>query len=94
MEYMNTEYGFAHYSGEEGALRSRICKPTDWAKARGVIYSRDAGTFFNGKYWTRSPDDDNKKWAYFIDYDGSLTYCGAVETTYYGVRPGLILDIF
>ena len=79
---------------------SRICKVTDYARARGAKYSTNSSYMYNGYYWTRSPADydyynNNSRDAWFIRHDGSLSYSeiSGVSSSEYGVRPALTLKL-
>ncbi len=87
-DYINSSYGF---STSINSSNTRYCKTTDWARARGAIYFTRTIYFYTGFYWTRSPlSSDPYVWG--AGCDGSLHYFGVLNT-YFGVRPGLSIDI-
>lgn len=71
---------------------ARYCKTTDWARAKGAQYDTRSSYLFNGTYWTRSPGDVKKTFAWCVDSDGNLT-CIDTYYDYYGVRPALSFKI-
>ena len=90
-DYINSSYGFSTSTGEE--TKTRYCKTTDWAKARGAYYSTSSSYLYNGFYWTRSPDSGNSYSAWYVYGIGSLNGYSNVDDTYYSVRPALTIKI-
>ena len=88
-DYTNASYGFTTTTSE---TETRQCKTTDWARARGVMYSKDAQYLYNGAYWTRSPHDYYKNNACRVFYSGNL-YNDHVDRDFFGVRPALNITI-
>ena len=84
-DYLNANYGFS-------SIKSRECKTTDWARARGAFYYTSSDYLYNGWYWTRSPYGFNSKYACLVDSDGYLNYYN-VSYDRGSVRPSLSLSI-
>lgn len=84
-DYKNSSYGFS-------INESRYCKTTDWARARGAWYSTDSSYLYNDAYWTRSPVNNNGRFACAVNDDGALTM-GFVGYTEASVRPAITLKI-
>ncbi len=82
-ELTNSSYGFNSYA-------SRVCKPTDYAIAKGVSYSNEEG--YGAYYWTRSPSADYSSLARSVYNDGGIrgNYVYGSDS---GVRPSLSLSI-
>ncbi len=85
-ELTNSSYGFDSYA-------SRICKPTDYAIARGVYYSNEEG--YGAYYWTRSPSANYSSSASHVRSVGLIDVWNYYGVCYsiYGVRPSLSLKI-
>ena len=99
-DYINGSYGF---STSTKATDTRCCRTTDFARARGIYYYTNNGSWeYNGFYWTRSPfeatsnDFDNYYEIYerveVVHYGGKLTN-SIVDLSDYGVRPSLSISI-
>lgn len=88
-DYINSDYGF---STSTGSTDTRYCKTTDWARARGALYSTSSSYLYNGFYWTRSPNSDYSGYALSVDYDGYLDR-SSVNYTCNSVRPALTIKI-
>ena len=95
-EITTTDYGFCPLA-DTGTETNRIHKPTDFARAKGVV--QDSNENYGGKWWLRSPDhgdDYSNSWslAARVIENGESFYNG----TYYvnhepiGVVPALCLD--
>lgn len=89
-DYINPDYGFSSsYSSYDSA---RYCKPTDYAIAN-YCYMYTGGSYDrNCYYWTRSPDSDSSRGAWYVDGIGYL-YIRDVSYDYYGVRPALNINL-
>ena len=81
-DYENVEY-FADDA-------SRVCKPTDWAKANGAAYSSFSD---NGYYLTRSPGSSYSHSVWNVDSVGDLYDYGGVSNSYPCVRPSLQIKV-
>lgn len=88
-DYINSSYGF---STSSDPTDTRYCKTTDWARARGAYYSTDSSELYNGYYWTRSPSSRYSANAWFVNFDGCLSY-SSVIVTFHSVRPALSINI-
>ncbi len=97
-DYINSNYGFLD---SEDYTKTRECKTTDWARARGAYCDCDTDSSYqyNGFYWTRSPyssgssptnDDDVRAW--YVDIDGQLN-CSDAYYEFNGVRPAISIKI-
>ena len=73
----------------------RICRPTDYAKARGADPNAETGA---ASWWVRTPGAYYNTCAArissfgYIDYIGSLVNCGNTEV-HHSVRPALWIDL-
>ncbi len=83
-ELTNSSYGF-------NSDASRMCKPTDYAIARGVYGSKEEG--YGAYYWTRSPLAGGSSDASYVDYGGRIRGGNRVFNSAIGVRPSLYLKI-
>ena len=93
----NSNYGFS--ASTEHSI-SRRCITTDWTRARGATYTCQKNLdrhFFNGQYWTRSPDGEYKTHAWCISYGVSKdAYACVVDldgNRKMSVRPALSIKI-
>lgn len=90
-DYINSSYGF---STSTSSTNTRYCRTTDWARARGAIYSTDSSYLYNGHYCTRSPRSDwtNGVSTWHVDRDGHLGW-GFPNYMGRSVRPSLSIKI-
>lgn len=90
-DYINSGYGF---STSASSTKTRYCRTTDWARARGSIYdTSSSGSYqYNGIYWTRSPRSGDLKSAWHVSYGGDFCYV-SVDGTFISVRPALSIKI-
>lgn len=79
-DYCNSSYGFAT---DDVSDSKRVCKTTDWARARG-------GADF---YWTRSPRSGDARYAWAVDDLGMLTRRLHVSNSQLCARPALAITI-
>ncbi len=84
-DYLNSSYNF---SVSTSASQSRVCKITDWARARGY---GEWDYRSSGFYWTRSPAPSEDTW--YVCPDGTLEHRGWNTNYPAGVRPGLSVKI-
>ena len=87
-DYINSSYGF---STSIYSTTTRRCKTTDWARAKGAIWSNSSDQY-NGNYWTRSPGNNYSDFAQYVNTSGNLT-TNYTYHTYYSVRPALSIKI-
>ena len=80
-EYLKEDYGF---SSSYESSSTRMVKPTDYAKDRGVYVN---------EYWTRSPSGNKSTNVMTVNEYGSLQYPYDVSLTYMGVRPCISIKI-
>ena len=88
-DYINSSYGF---STSTGSAKTRYCRTTDWARARGAWYSTSSSYYYNGYYWTRSPYSDYSSHAWDV-HSGGVLNLHNVGYTYDSVRPALSIKI-
>ncbi len=87
-DYLNADYGF---STSTSSTTTRECKTTDYARANGIWYSTSSLYYYNGWYWTRSPNSLYSNRAWNVNDDGSLDVL--VYGTDLGVRPAITIKI-
>lgn len=87
-EYLSTQSGF---SSTISSSKTRECKVTDWAIARGAGYHVNEGYLFNGYYWTRSPFSYYARW--YVEIDGRMTQWGTLESKQFSVRPAITFSM-
>ena len=91
-DYKNTDYGF--YSKPEVKSSTRVSYVTDFALAMGAEVS---GTYENyaGRYWTRSPCNNDYSYVYAVASNGLLYYHDfyTANTAAVCVRPAIVLKI-
>lgn len=82
-DFMNSNYGFA-------SDKSRECKTTDWARARGSYISTEYSYYGNANYWTRSPYNRSQYDSWSLNIAGRLAYynCPANSVC---VRPSICI---
>lgn len=80
----NTNYGFSDNS-------SRMCKPSDYAKATGALTSYNSSTLGNGMYTSRSPHNTGSYAVSCIGDTGNLSGYVNITNEYNGARPAIIL---
>ena len=96
-EYSNSNYGFGDNS--EGKNKARLCWPTDYALARGVLFMRNSSTVEGvdakgaASYWTRSIGGGNDYGGCFVNVLSSYSLSYINNTYDVGVRPCLHLNI-
>ncbi|MDD7316879.1 MAG: DUF6273 domain-containing protein [Bacillales bacterium] len=83
-DYCSSNYGFLNTVSATG---TRLCKTTDWARARGAQNS----TNYYGYYWTRSRYSEYS--AYGVQDDGSINKGCSVDNSRYCIRPAIMLKI-
>ena len=86
-DYIDSNYGF---STSASSSDTRICKTTDWARARGVWYSLNSSYLYNGNYWTRSPYSEASYDVSDVRHDGRLDHSEG-KLTEHSVRPCISL---
>lgn len=98
-DYLNSNYGF---STSDDSSTTRECNTTDWARARGALYTTSSldPYQYNGCYWTRSPYSDDSDYVWCVFANGDLyVYLylddNPIEITYagYSVRPAIAIKI-
>lgn len=89
-DYRNSSYGFFESSSD---TVTRVCKTTDWARARGANCSTSSLSLYNGYYWTRSPNTSSPCYVWYISYFGELIRTGIVIYIDVNVRPAIMLKI-
>lgn len=93
-DYVNSSYGF---SDSDYSTETRLCRTTDWARARGAYYYYyynypSTRLYINkGHYLTRSPKSSNSSEAWYVDNFGHL--CGGGVNVRFSVRPALTIKI-
>ena len=89
-DYLNTSYGFDNDSSSKSD--TRVCKTTDYARARGAWYNSTSGMQYNGSYWTRSPSSEFNYASWNVNTAGYLsTY--VVDGSEHSVRPAINITI-
>ena len=75
-------------------LNDRACKPTEYAKSKGlVVYSGASSEYSNNVCWLlRSPGKDGT-FATTVSYSGWIDDYGELVTTDYGVRPAMWISL-
>ena len=89
-DYLNSSYGF---SSSEEQSESRVCRTTDWLRARGGFYETAETNKFNSSYWTRSPDRDFSYYAIEVGSTGRFGRNGNKTNQWSGVRPAITIEI-
>lgn len=85
VDYFNTDYGFEWE--RYNTSKTRECKTTDYARARGAWCNKDtSGLKNNGSYWTRSPSSEFSYCAWNVNSAGYLSSY-AVDGESHCVRP-------
>ena len=90
-DYVNSNYGF---SASNEASNTRLCRTTDWARARGSNDVCISGKTYNSNYyWTRSPSYPFSNVSDMVRFNGSIaaTYDETVDSTYVSVRPAITI---
>ncbi len=91
-ELFNGSYGFDGWA-------SRVCKPTDYAIARGIYCGSSIDERYGAYYWTRSPRADSTYSVIYVENDGYINWFssgnvhGEADYSNNGVRPSLYLKI-
>ena len=89
-DYLNTSYGF----DGDASIKSntRVCKTTDYSRARGAWYNTNSSMLYNGSYWTRSPSSEFNYASWNVNTAGYLsTY--VVDGSEHSVRPAINITI-
>ena len=84
-DYLSTYYGFVTSTKAD---RSRYCRTTDWARARGASYNANDEYGYNGYYWTSSSSTIRDNMAQIISRDGSLSNTN-IDAFFPSVRPAI-----
>ena len=84
-DYLNPNLGFT----ETNTLsKTRECKTTDYARAKGAFVNKDSNRLNNGTYWTRSACSEYYYCTWTVNTGGYLsTY--AVDGNSHCVRPSI-----
>lgn len=81
---------------------SRRCRTTDWARVNGAYYGTNTSScYYNGWYWTRTPDEEEPYYAWRVEHDGDLWVRAGVNIylnlyvtgAYVCVRPTITIKI-
>ena len=89
-DYLNTSYGFE--SNSEDTSKTRECKTTDYARAKGAWYNTTSSYKYNGTYWTRSPSSAYYYCAWNVNSAGYLSKY-AVDGNSHCVRASINIKI-
>ena len=89
-DYLKSSYGFENQTSTTS--KSRQCKTSDYARARGAFTSKSKGFENNGSYWTRSPSSEYAYCAWNVNSGGYLSSY-AVDGNSHSVRPAISLNI-
>ena len=89
-DYLNASYGFDVNSGEQS--KTRECKTTDYARAKGAWYNTNTNYLYNGTYWTRTPSDKYYYCAYNVNSSGYLSNY-TVDGDSHCVRPSISIIV-
>lgn len=89
-DYLKSSYGFEDQTSTTS--KSRQCKTSDYARARGAFVSKSKGFENNGSYWTRSPSSEYAYCAWNVNSGGYLSSY-AVDGNAHSVRPSISLNI-
>ena len=88
-DYINELYNF---DSTTSVTKTRECKTTDYARARGAWVNETSALKNNGTYWTRSSTSEYYFCAWNVNSAGFLsTY--AVDGTSHCVRPSIYINI-
>lgn len=88
-DYLNNDYGF---TSDTSVSKTRECKTTDYARARGAWYNTTNQLKFNGSYWTRTATSEYSYCAWNINSAGFIsTY--AVDGNSHCVRPSIYINL-
>lgn len=84
-DYNNENYGFVDHN-------SRVCKTTDYVRAKGAYLITSENCMFNGRYWTRSPNSGRSYYANVISNEG---FDGRLNVDYFlnCARPAITLKV-
>lgn len=89
-DYINESYGFENNANNKSD--TRVCKTTDYARARGAWYNANSNMLYNGSYWTRSPSSEFYYASWNVNTAGYLsTY--VVDGSEHCVRPSINIII-
>lgn len=88
-DYINSDYEFTTSPNES---ENRICKSTDYSRARGLLSSKESGKK-NGSssYWSRSPYSENQYRSWRINPSGKLDLFDTGSKG--GIRPCITIKI-
>lgn len=89
-DYFANDYGF---DSNEGVIsKTRECKTTDYARAKGAWYNTKTDLKYNGTYWTRSSSNDFSYCAWNVNSAGFLSEY-AVDGNSHCVRPAITISL-
>ncbi len=88
-DYLNPDYGF---SSSTSSHSSRYCYTTDYARARGAVYSSDSSHKFSGHYYSRSPRSTLTYDAWGCGWNANVVGSN-ITYSQYGVRPSITIKI-
>lgn len=89
-DYLNTSYGFENDASSKSD--TRVCKTTDYSRARGAWYNQTSSMLYSGSYWTRSPSSEFNYASSIVNSAGHIsTY--VVDGSEYCIRPSINITI-
>lgn len=88
-DYISERYGF---TDDNVISNARMCRPTDWARARGSRYYQAYPYEFNGYYFTRSPDYSINTRVCYVDRTSYIFDNVDSDQVGFSVRPALYLN--
>ena len=87
-----TANDFGFDSNEGVTSKTRECKTTDYARAKGAWYNTKTDLKYNGTYWTRSSSNDFSYCAWNVNSAGFLSEY-AVDGNSHCVRPAITISL-
>lgn len=87
-DFKNVEYGFNSSSGNDS---KRSAKASDYARAKGIIYSKENGYVGKGGFWVRSPWTSSGGGS--INYYGGFSGRVCTSKTNEGIRPAIKIKL-
>ena len=87
-DYLNQNLGF---DTTNTISKTRECKTTDYARAKGAYVNKDSGRLNNGTYWTRSACSEFYYCTWTVNTGGYLS-AYAVDGNTHCVRPSIYIQ--